>query len=32
MGFALIESLELLPDQRIVIFTRDDAFPPARPR
>jgi hypothetical protein len=32
LGFAFVESLELLPDQRIVIFTRDDALPPARPR
>jgi len=32
MGFAFVESLEFLPDQRIVIFTRDDAVPPARPR
>lgn len=27
LGFAFIESLEFLPDQRIVIFTRDDAMP-----
>ena len=32
MGFAFVESLEFLPDQRIVIFTRDDARPPARVR
>lgn len=32
MGFAFVDSLEFLPDQRIVIFTRDDAFPPARRR
>jgi SAM-dependent methyltransferase len=32
MGFAFVESLEILPDQRIVIFTRDDAIPPARSR
>lgn len=32
MGFAFVESLEFLPDQRIVIFTRDDAFPPTRRR
>ncbi len=32
MGFAFVESLEFLPDQRIVIFTRDDAFSPAGPR
>ncbi len=32
MGFAFVESLEFLPDQRIVIFTRDDAFPPSRSR
>ena len=31
LGFAFLDSLELLPDQRIVIFTRDDALPPARP-
>ncbi len=28
MGFAFVDSLEFLPDQRIVIFTRDDAIPP----
>jgi SAM-dependent methyltransferase len=29
LGFAFVESLEILPDQRIVIFTRDDApLPP----
>jgi SAM-dependent methyltransferase len=27
LGFAFTESLEFLPDQRIVIFTRDDAMP-----
>jgi len=27
MGFAFVESLEFLPDQRIAIFTRDDAIP-----
>lgn len=32
MGSAFVESLELLPDQRVVIFTRDDALPRARPR
>jgi SAM-dependent methyltransferase len=32
MGFAFVESLEFLPDQRIVIFTRDDAMPPAAGR
>ncbi len=32
MGFAFAQSLEFLPDQRIVIFTRDDALSPARPR
>lgn len=25
LGFAFVESLEFLPDQRVVIFTRDDA-------
>jgi ubiquinone/menaquinone biosynthesis C-methylase UbiE len=28
MGFAFIESREELPDQRVVIFTRDDAMVP----
>jgi SAM-dependent methyltransferase len=27
LGFAFAESLEFLPDQRIVLFTRDDATP-----
>ena len=27
MGFAFLESIEELPDQRIVIFSRDDARP-----
>jgi ubiquinone/menaquinone biosynthesis C-methylase UbiE len=27
MGFAFVESREELPDQRVVIFTRDDALP-----
>jgi SAM-dependent methyltransferase len=32
MGLAFVSSLEFLPDQRIVIFTRDDAIPPPRRR
>ena len=32
LGFAFAQSLEFLPDQRIVVFTRDDAPPPAPPR
>jgi ubiquinone/menaquinone biosynthesis C-methylase UbiE len=32
MGFAFVESLEFLPDQRIVVFTRDDARPRVRAR
>jgi predicted methyltransferase len=28
LGFAFVSSLEDLPDQRIVVFTRDDAPPP----
>lgn len=32
MGFGFVESLEFLPDQRIVVFTRDDALPPPRAR
>jgi len=32
LGFAFAESLEFLPDQRIVLFTRDDATPGGRSR
>ena len=32
LGFAFVESLEELRDQRIVIFTRDDVIPAGRPR
>jgi len=32
LGFAFVESIEELRDQRIVIFTRDDVIPAARPR
>ena len=32
LGFAFVESLEFLPDQRIVIFTRDDTIPAGRSR
>ena len=32
LGFAFVQSLEFLPDQRIVIFTRDDATPAGRSR
>jgi SAM-dependent methyltransferase len=31
LGFAFVESLEFLPDQRVVIFTRDDAPTRAAP-
>jgi len=32
LGFAFVESLEALADQRIVIFTRDDVIPAGPPR
>ena len=32
LGFAFVASYEQLPDQRVVVFTRDDVIPGAQPR